>query len=203
MQIFALVSEGGEEVPEQELVPSLVWYNAECAATEREKIDGVAVNNEDFTTILQEHGSEQRKVAYLTNLAKIGTTVLLIYPTSLCQFAFPASGAKAGDGMLTHFSISWNWFEAGGVTFNGVRKNVVKHMIDLFNSTDLQTAYILGSVMLDRLQKGFHGTAAVSRFNTFMDIETLLLPSLPQMWVVTTTSPTPRRMARRPSSPCT
>ena len=67
--------------------------------------------------------------------------------------------------MLTHFSISWNWFEAGDVTFNGVRKNVVKHMIDLFNSTDLQTAYILGSVMLDRLQKGFHGTAAVSSFN--------------------------------------
>ena len=59
MQIFALVSEGGEAVPEQELVPGIVWYNDECAATEREKIDGVAVNNEDFTTILQQHGSEQ------------------------------------------------------------------------------------------------------------------------------------------------
>ena len=81
MQIFALVSEGGEAVPEQELVPGIVWYNAECAATEREKIDGVAVNNEDFTTILQEHGSEQRKVAYLTNLAKIGKTVLFINST--------------------------------------------------------------------------------------------------------------------------
>ena len=81
VQIFALVSEGGEEVPEQELVPSLVWYNDKCAAADREKIDGVAVNNEDFTTILQEHGSEQRKVAYLTNLANIGTTVLLINST--------------------------------------------------------------------------------------------------------------------------
>ena len=81
MQIFALVSEGGEAVPEQELVPGIVWYNDKCAATEREKIDGVAVNNEDFTTILQEHGSEQRKVAYLTNLAKIGKTVLFINST--------------------------------------------------------------------------------------------------------------------------
>lgn len=68
---------------------------------------------------------------------------------------------KAGNDLLTHYSLGWHWFEAGNVTFSGVTKNVVKHMIDIFNSTDMQTAYVLGDVILDRLQKGFDGTAAV------------------------------------------
>ena len=55
-------------MPEQHLVPGLVWYNQHCANNNLEKLDGVAVNNEAF----DKHGSEQVKVDYLENLAKIG-----------------------------------------------------------------------------------------------------------------------------------
>lgn len=136
LKIYALMSDGGADVPEHNLVASIVWYNNNCAGTAKEKVDGVAVNNEDFP----KYGSKQEKMNYLTNLAKISL--------------------KAGNDLLTHYSLGWHWFEAGNVTFSGVTKNVVKHMIDIFNSTDMQTAYVLGDVILDRLQKGFDGTAA-------------------------------------------
>ena len=42
-------------------------YNHNCAKTPDEKIDGVAVNNEDYP-----RGSAEEKVAFLTNLSKIG-----------------------------------------------------------------------------------------------------------------------------------
>ena len=61
------MSDGGADVPEHNLVLSIVWYNENCAITANEKVDGVAVNNEDFP----KYGSEQEKVNYLTNLAKI------------------------------------------------------------------------------------------------------------------------------------
>ena len=67
-QIYALLSEGGVDVPEKALVPSLVWYNQNCAQNQAEKLDGVAVNNEDF----DKWGGEAEKVAYLTNLSEIG-----------------------------------------------------------------------------------------------------------------------------------
>ena len=56
------------EVPEQDLVPSLVWYNQHCAQNMLEQLDGVAVNNENF----DKKGSEEEKVAYLENLSKLG-----------------------------------------------------------------------------------------------------------------------------------
>ena len=42
-------------------------YNHNCAKTPDEKIDGVAVNNEDYPG-----GAAEEKVAFLTNLSKIG-----------------------------------------------------------------------------------------------------------------------------------
>ena len=39
------------------------------------------------------------------------------------------------------------------------------HMIDMFDSIDMQTAYILGYIMVDRLQKGFDGSLSV-RYST-------------------------------------
>ena len=36
------------------------------------------------------------------------------------------------------------------------------HMIDIFDSIDMQTAYVLGDIIVDRMQKGFNGTQSVS-----------------------------------------
>ena len=68
VQIYALLSEGGRKVPEADLVPSLVWYNKNCAESRLEKLDGVAVSNQDF----DRQGSKEEKSDYLKNLAKIG-----------------------------------------------------------------------------------------------------------------------------------
>jgi len=134
LQIYALLSWGGSTVPEQDLVPGLVWYNKNCAENTREKLDGVAVNNEDF----DKHGSQEVKVEYLNNLAKIAE--------------------YAGSELKTHYSVSWNWFTAGDVTFNNKNQNVLMHMIDIFDSIDMQTAYVLGDIIVDRMQKGFDGS---------------------------------------------
>ena len=78
IQIYALLSWGESTLPEQHLVPGLVWYNQNCANNTLEKLDGVAVNNEDF----DKHGSQEVKVEYLENLAKIG----LVFPDSKFLF---------------------------------------------------------------------------------------------------------------------
>ena len=44
-------------------------YNRICAKTPDEKIDGVAVNNENYPK-----GTAEEKVAFLTNLSKIGSS---------------------------------------------------------------------------------------------------------------------------------
>ena len=58
-------------MPEQLLVPGLLWYNDNCALNQSEKLDGVAVNNEEFP----KYGSEEELVDYITNLAQIGQTI--------------------------------------------------------------------------------------------------------------------------------
>jgi len=133
LQIYALLSWGGKTVPEQDLVPSLVWYNQECAQNNMERLDGVAVNNEDF----DKYGSQQEKLEYLENLSKIAV--------------------NAGSELKTHYSVGWHWFTGGNLTFNGATKNVLMHMIDIFDSIDVQTAYIRGHIMVDRLQKDLNG----------------------------------------------
>lgn len=135
IQIYALLSDGGAEVPEQKRVASLVWYNQKCAKLPAEKIDGVAVNNEDYP-----RGTAEEKIAFLTNLSKIAT--------------------NAGAELKTHFSVSWNWFwwEPRNLALGGTTKNSLQHMIDMFDSIDIQTAYIRAGHMVDRMQKGLNGS---------------------------------------------
>ena len=47
------------------------------------------------------------------------------------------------------------------------------HMIDMFDSIDMQTAYILGYIMVDRLQKGFDGSLSV-RYSTIKSASLIL-----------------------------
>ena len=67
LKIYALFSNGDEGVSEQYLVPDVVWYNENCAMDIDEIIDGVAVNNEAYSTAW----TEQRMVTYLDNLYNI------------------------------------------------------------------------------------------------------------------------------------
>ena len=87
--------------------------------------------------------------------SKLRDRFLLIKPELILSCSFSAS--KAGSELRSHYSVGWHWFKAGDVTFNGETKNVVQHMIDMFDSTDMHTAYIMGRIMVDWLQKGFNG----------------------------------------------
>ena len=75
----------------------------------------------------------------------------------------PILGSKAGSDLKTHFSVSWNWFwwEPRNLQLNGTTKNALQHMIDMFDSTDIQTAHVTAEQMVDRMQKVFNGTNEV------------------------------------------
>lgn len=44
--------------------------------------------------------------------------------------------------LLTHYSVSWHWGRCGDtqkmMTFNGKTQDAVHHMIDIFDSVDVQ-----------------------------------------------------------------
>ena len=42
-----------------------------------------------------------------------------------------------------------------------VTKNAVQHMIDMFDSIDIQTAYVTAGHMVNQMQKGLNGNNAV------------------------------------------
>ena len=78
---------------------------------------------------------------------------------------FPLPATKASAELKTHFSMSWNWFwwEPRELELAGtVRRNTVQHMVDMFHSTDIQTAHVTAEQMVDRMQKGLNGTNAVT-----------------------------------------
>ena len=90
-----------------------------------EKFDGVAVNNEAYSHIKCHSGVvEQRK--YLQNLNMIKTEAM----------------KQLYGHLLTHFSVGYHWGHCGGtpkmITYNGKSQEATRHMIDIFDSVDVQ-----------------------------------------------------------------
>ena len=83
-------------------------------------MDGVAVNNEAYSGIKCDEDSV--RIDHLEKLKNITT--------------------EAGDQLLTHFSIGWHWGKCDGAldnfTWNGKTQDANRHMIDLFDTTDIQ-----------------------------------------------------------------
>lgn len=138
LKIYALFAVSDIAVSEKDLVPYVVWYNDNCAAA-NERFDGVAVNNEAYAPIkCQDGDTEQLK--YLANLKAIKTEAL-----------------KQQNGrLLTHYSVSWHWGRCGGtqkmMTFDGKTQDAVHHMMDIFDSIDVQVGYITFPAISDRLK---------------------------------------------------
>ena len=60
----------------------------------------------------------------------------------------------------THYSIGWHWYKDNDgaridLDFEGTTKNVLEHIIDIFDSTDVQVSTVKESNMMCRLQKSF------------------------------------------------
>lgn len=88
-----------------------------------ERFDGVATNNEAFSTI--KTGSTATKVQYLDNLQKVKDETM----------------KQINGHLYAHYSVSWNWGHHHGndnITWRGKGNDVVRHMIDIFDSIDVQ-----------------------------------------------------------------
>jgi hypothetical protein len=137
--LHALFSDSDAAVSEQNWIPYVAWYNDTCASGPAERFDGVAINNEAWKDI-ECTGSPAAEQAYLDDLQAI---------VDLAQT--PLTGPLA-----THYSIGWHWSDCSGVetpvTWNGVTKPPTHHMIDVFDSVDVQVAHVSANTAAARAQ---------------------------------------------------
>jgi len=92
------------------------------------KIDGVAVNNEHFSSLVDAVDSD--KIDHLTKLDEIRTE----------------AAKQVGGTLLTHFSLGWFWYQMSDIKYsfvwNGNSKTASEHMIDIFHSVDVQVGRV-------------------------------------------------------------
>ncbi|CAC5397491.1 unnamed protein product [Mytilus coruscus] len=90
-----------------------------------EKFDGVAVNNEAYAS-LKCHSGQSEQIRYLQNLNMMKTEAM----------------KQVHGHLLTHYSVSWHWGRCGStqklITYNGKTQDAVRHMVDIFDSIDVQ-----------------------------------------------------------------
>lgn len=136
LQVYALFAVSDIDVSEKNLIKHVVWYNDHCAAA-NEKFDGVAVNNEAYASI-KCHSGQSEQTKYLQNLNMIKTEAM----------------KQVHGHLLTHYSVSWHWGRCGStqklITYNGKTQVAVRHMIDIFDSLDVQVGYITFPQISDR-----------------------------------------------------
>lgn len=98
------------------------------SGSQSEKLDGVATNNEKYAEI--KCADDVTRVRYLDNLKNIVTE---------------ARKQRQGT-LLTHYSVSWHWGKCTGgnnmITWNHKTQNASLHMIDIFDSIDVQVSMI-------------------------------------------------------------
>lgn len=136
LKIYGLYAVSDQNVSEKHLVKYIVYYNDVCASTATERFDGVATNNEYYANI--KCGDMQERLNYLDNLKQI-----------------TVEAAKQAHGtLLTHYSVSWHWGQCSShrmMTWSGKTSDAVHHMIDIFDSVDVQVGYILPNVIAERM----------------------------------------------------
>mmetsp|Transcript_47308 Transcript_47308/g.71577 ORF Transcript_47308/g.71577 Transcript_47308/m.71577 type:complete len:415 (+) Transcript_47308:126-1370(+) len=145
VKVYALFSIDDEAFSEADRVPDVVAWNQYCASCPNEKFDGVAINNERFSTKkCDADGSEEFILNRLWD-AKVA--------------------AAAGDIKL-HFSIGWHWgwCDVGLGILNNiawgppgggpiVTKPANGHFIDIADSVDVQVSWNTPSTMATRATK--------------------------------------------------
>ncbi|MCP3978518.1 MAG: hypothetical protein GY716_04170 [bacterium] len=126
VKIYATFSGTNPAVTEQDRVPEVVWYNDNCAGAPNARFDGVAINNEAYGPL--KCAAESVQQDYLENL----------------QAAQDAAQLQVTGDLLTHYSIGWHWGECDDVMIDidweGSIQPATHHMIDIFDSVDVQIA---------------------------------------------------------------
>ncbi|XP_055996266.1 uncharacterized protein LOC125645608 isoform X3 [Ostrea edulis] len=138
LKIYALFAVSDEYVSERLLVPYVVWYNDHCARSNAEKFDGVAVNNEAYNKV-KSSGDVSIVTLYLDRLQEVHLQ----------------ARKQVRDRLLTHYSIGWHWGRRNGETqiipWRGKSVDVLHHMIDIFDSIDVQVASTKFPTIKDRM----------------------------------------------------
>ncbi len=128
VRIHALFATSDAAVSEQFHVPYVVWYNDTCAGGANARFDGIAVNNEAWSSI--KCTTPPAEQAYLDDL----------------QAVVDAADLQVTGTLETHYSIGWHWGQCGGVDtdvdWNGTMKPATHHMIDIFDTVDVQIAHV-------------------------------------------------------------
>ncbi|XP_062612670.1 uncharacterized protein LOC134274400 [Saccostrea cucullata] len=159
LKIYALFAASDADVSERHMIPYVVWYNDHCTHTNLEKFDGVAVNNEAYASIKCSHDIDQRRT-FLDHLQEIHD-----------------EAQKQQDGnLLTHFSVSWHWGRCGGHSqpflWRGKTMDASHHMIDIFDSIDVQVGYTIFPQIRDRMEMAGRNYSSTLRKNIFVTFYT-------------------------------
>eukprot|EP00500_Bicosoecida_sp_ms1_P001374 CAMPEP_0203811690 /NCGR_PEP_ID=MMETSP0115-20131106/3711_1 /ASSEMBLY_ACC=CAM_ASM_000227 /TAXON_ID=33651 /ORGANISM="Bicosoecid sp, Strain ms1" /LENGTH=489 /DNA_ID=CAMNT_0050720521 /DNA_START=138 /DNA_END=1604 /DNA_ORIENTATION=+ len=136
VEVYALLATSDAAFSEKDHALMVVAWNEHCADTAAEQFDGIAINNEHFSSIKCVSGAEADMVTFLDDMAE----------------------AKANAGTLpVHMSLGWHWgwcSVSGGVPndieWGGVTKKATEHMIDILDSFDVQVAWNTAATMADR-----------------------------------------------------
>jgi len=92
------------------------------------KIDGVAVNNEHFSSLV--NTADNVKIDHLNKLDEIRTE----------------AAKQVGGTLFTHFSLGWFWYKMNGIPYsfdwNGNSRTASEHMITIFDSVDVQVGCV-------------------------------------------------------------
>lgn len=136
--LYALFATSNVAVSEQDHVPYVVWYNDVCATTPPQRFDGVAVNNEAWNDV--KCTTSIAEEAYLDDLQAIAD----------------AAALQTSGPLATHYSIGWKWSYCDGsevdVDWDGTVQPVTHHMIDIFDSVDVQVAHVSAGTVASRAQ---------------------------------------------------
>lgn len=141
--VYALFSASNEEFSEQRYARYPNQFNENCGDDEV-YFDGVAVNNEYFS-----------KIKKCNNETDVNDINVEAQQTHLDRLQSTVENASP---LPVHFSVSWNWdcCSCSSDTYatrellwpvnNGVTQSVLKHMVEVVDSVDVQGMFKLQSV---------------------------------------------------------
>ena len=153
VEVFALFAVSDAAFSEADKVPDVVAWNQYCAKCPNERFDGVAINNEHFTSIkCDADGSEE----------------------ALLDRLWDAKVAAAAGGLPLHMSLGWHWgwCSVGSSIPNTltwappgdtpVAKQAHEHFMDVLDSFDVQVAWNEPGTMASRAITAGYNYAAVT-----------------------------------------
>lgn len=153
VEVFALFAVSDAAFSEADKVPDVAAWNQYCAKCPNERFDGVAINNEHFTSIkCDADGSEE----------------------ALLDRLWDAKLAATAGGLPLHMSLGWHWgwCSVGSAIANvitwappgdtPVAKPANEHFMDVLDSFDVQVAWNEPATMADRAIKAGYNYAATA-----------------------------------------